>query len=750
MIRRIEGAGSAFHLRTEHTSYLFRVLPSGHLEQLYYGPGIDPASEAELEPLTEKRSFEPGGVIRYDASLPPLVPEDLCLEMSAGGKGDLREPFLEIVHADGSRTSDFLFEKAEIGGTKPPFETLPGSYAEDGRAERLTLTLRDREYGLTLELHYCVWADCDCITRSARLVNGSGEKVEVERLLSLQLDLPDSGWGVTCFHGAWIREMDRDTVVLPAGKFVMESRAGCSSSRMNPFFLLHDPAAGEDEGKAWGFNLIYSGNHYEAVEVNAFGKTRIVTGMNPQGFRWRLEPGESLEAPEAVMCFSSRGFGGVSRGMHRFVREHVVRGEWKHRPRPVLLNSWEASYFDFTEDTLLSLAEDGKELGVELFVMDDGWFGERSDDTRSLGDWDVNLRKLPGGLKGLGDRLKALGLDFGLWVEPEMVNVRSRLYEAHPDWAMAIPGKPHSEGRSQRVLDLANPAVQDFLIEKMTEVFSSADIRYVKWDFNRVFTDVYSPYLPPERQGETAHRYLLGFYRVMRALTERFPHILFEGCSSGGNRFDLGILCYFPQIWASDNTDALSRARIQEGYSFGYPPSVVSAHVSASPNHQTLRVTPEDTRFHVAAFGLLGYELDLRKLSVEERRAMAEEIRLYKAWREVFQFGEFHRGRSGNLHEWTCAAPDGSRAVGMLLQELMRPNTQFERYFAKGLAPEARYRFFSGDPGALHEREDAVASGESLMSAGVKLAQGFSGTGRDGTVRLFLDFSSRLYLMERL
>ena len=750
MIRRLEGETPAFALHTAGSSYLFRVLPSGHLEQLYYGRRIDPEGAEELASLTEKRSFEPGGVIRYDDADPPLVLEDTCLEMSSGGRGDIREPFLELVHPDGSRSSDFLFETAEITAEKPPFRTLPGAYSEEGRAEHLCVTLRDRAFGLRLELHYYVWPDCDCISRSARLLNDSAGTVEVERLLSLQLDLPDSGYGVTCFHGAWVREMDRDTLTLPAGKFVMESRTGSSSSRMNPFFLLHDPLATEERGDAWGFNLIYSGNHYEAVEVNAFGKTRVVTGMNPQGFRWLLEPGESLEAPEAVMAFSSEGFGGVSRSMHRFVREHIVRGEWKHRPRPILLNSWEASFFDFNEESLLALAGEGKRLGIELFVMDDGWFGERRDDSRSLGDWDVNLQKLPGGLKGLSDRLRALGLDFGLWVEPEMVNVRSRLYEAHPDWAMAIPGKPHSEGRKQRLLDLANPAVQEYLIEKMTEVFSSADIRYVKWDFNRIFSDVFSPSLPPERQGETAHRYVLGFYRVMEAITARFPHILFEGCASGGNRFDLGVLCYFPQIWASDNTDAVSRVRIQEGYSFGYPLSVLGAHVSAVPNHQTLRQTPEDTRFHVAAFGLLGYELDLRRLGEEEKAAMAREIALYKAWREVFQFGEFYRGRSGNLHEWTCVSPDRSRAAGLLFQELMRPNTQSERYFAGGLEPESRYRFRSGDPCGLHEREDTLASGASLMSAGVKLAPGFSGTGRDETVRLFLDFSSRLYLMEKI
>lgn len=781
MIRRIDGDGSAFLLETLGTTYAFRVLPSGHLEHLYYGRRIPASTEGDLLPLGEKRTFEPGAVIVYDKEHKALVLEDLCLEMSGPGKGDIREPMVELVHADGSRTCDFLFVSASISEEKPPFRTLPGSYAENGHADHLAVVLRDASYDLILELHYYVYPECDCICRSARLVNTSSETVELERLLSLQLDFPDARYDLTTFRGAWAREMDKYTLPLPAGKFVNESRAGCSSSRANPFFMLHDVSATEQQGDCWGFNLIYSGDHYAAAEVSAFGKTRVVSGLNPQGFRWLLAPGESFEAPEAVMTYSPLGFGGQSRNMHAFVREHIVRGQWKHKPRPVLLNSWEASYFRFTERSLLSLAKSGKELGIELFVMDDGWFGQREDDTSSLGDWDVNLKKLPGGLDGLGKKLRELDLDFGIWVEPEMVNTRSRLYEAHPDWVLAIPGKPHSEGRSQRVLDLGNPLVQNFLIEKMTEVFSSADIRYVKWDFNRIFSDVYSPCLPPERQGETAHRYYIGLYRVMDTLTRRFPHILFEGCASGGNRFDLGILSYFPQIWASDNTDAICRASIQEGYSYGYPQSVLGAHISACPNHQTMRTTPEDTRFNVAAFGLLGCELDLRDLSGEQRKALAERIALYKEWREVFQFGTFHRGRSGNLHEWTVVSPDGKKAVGLYLQELETPNTQFGCYRAKGLRPEEHYRFYSLEQrlnikrfGSLvntvapfhvkqdslvhnviaravtmpREREDCAVSGQTLMAAGVKLAQAFSGTGYDETVRFFPDFSSRLYFME--
>ena len=783
MIRRIDDARPAFVLDTERTTYAFRILPTGQPEHLYYGRRLPLETIDDLAALTEQHAFAPGNTVVYEREHPEYSLEDVCLEVSSSGKGDLREPFLTLVHADGGRTSDFVFESAEITDGQPASGTLPGAYSEDGRVEHLTLRLRDGHYGLTLELWYEVWPDCDCITRSARLINDGNDPVRIERLMSLQLDLPERGWAVSSFHGAWTREMERSTLTLNGGKFVIDSRAGCSSSRANPFFLLHAPDCTEEAGDCFGFNLVYSGDHYAAVEVGGWGKTRVVTGIQPDGFSWLLEPKDLFEAPEAVMTYSPDGFGGQSRSMHRFVREHIVRGAWKHKARPVLLNSWEASYFKISESSLVSLAKAGKDVGIELFVMDDGWFGERDDDSHSLGDWDVNKKKLPGGLGGLARRINELGLDFGLWVEPEMVNIRSRLYGRHPEWVMAIPGKAHAEGRNQRLLDLGNPAVQDFIIEKLSEVFSSAPVTYVKWDFNRVFSDVYSQCLPPERQGEAAHRYVLGLYRVMKALTGRFPEILFEGCAAGGNRFDLGILSYFPQIWASDDTDAIARTHIQEGYSYGYPQSVVAAHVSGCPNHQTLRSTPLDTRFGVAAFGLLGYELDLRDLGPEQKRELREQIALYKQWRDVLQFGDFYRGRggSGNVHEWTAVSPDGKRAAGLLLQELVQPNVQFERYFARGLRPDRKYRFHSAAKklnvklfGSLvntaapfhvkqdslahnviakvmtmpGEQEDLTASGETLMRAGVKLKQAYSGTGYNENVRYFQDFSSRLYYME--
>ena len=791
----IEEKNGVFTLETEQTSYIFEIMDTGHLEHLYYGRRIH---FRDTEALREKHPFAPGNGVWYDDEHKNLGLENMCLEMSSYGKGDIREPFIEVVHADGSFTSDFLYDSFEISDSKPEYSLLPGSYSEDGKVEHLLLRLKDKGYGLTLELHYCVYPECDVITRSARLINTSEETVTLKRLMSMQLDFPAADFVFTSFNGSWAREMKRTDTRLQAGKLVNASYAGVSSSRANPFVMLSKEHTTEDYGECWGINLIYSGNHYEAAEVSGFGKTRLAAGINPQSFFWTLEPGENFEAPEAVAAFSHKGLNGMSQCMHRFVREHIVRGTWKRKARPVLLNSWEAAYFNINERRLLNLAKAGKEAGIELFVMDDGWFGERTDETSSLGDWEVNLKKLPGGLKGICDKVKSLGLDFGIWVEPEMVNVKSRLYKAHPEWAMDLPGKDHSEGRNQRVLDMANPEVQDYIITEMKKVFSSADISYVKWDMNRIFSDVYSKYLEPERQGETLHRYVCGLYRCMKELTEAFPHILFEGCSSGGNRFDQGILCYVPQIWASDNTDALCRTEIQNGYSYGYPMSVVSAHVSSCPNHQTLRVTPLETRFHVAAFGICGYECNFCDMKKEDLEAVKAQIALYKQWREVLQFGDFYRGRSfgdgdgsgyhsaicsngENIMEWTCVSPDKKKAVGLLFQKLVVPNTSFSCYRAKGLDEETCYHFYNrslkynlkdfGDlvnlVSPVHikqdslphnlisrfvkmdgETEDCMVCGDELMHHGVKLKAAFASTGYSDQVRFFPDFGSRLYFME--
>ena len=778
MIRRLKAAYPVFVLDTDNTTYLFAVTPSRHLEHLYYGGKIRIDKAEDCAHIRERHEFELGNCISYDKKFPQVMLEDMCLEMSGAGHGDIREPFVSLVYPDGSRSVDFLYEKSTLSNQKEPLQTLPCAYTENGKTEHLIVELRDG--ALVMELHYTVYPACDVITRSAVLLN-EGDTVQVERLMSMQLDMPFGGAAVTSFHGAWGREMNRHTAALPVGKLVLESRTGCSSNRVNPFFMVHSPDANEASGSVYGFNLIYSGNHYAAAEVNAYGKTRIVSGIQPEGFRWLLEKDGRFETPEAVMTYSENGFTGQSQNMHRFVRDHIVRGVWRDRPRPVLLNSWEACYFNISEKSLVSMARSAKDLGVELLVMDDGWFGERDNDRCSLGDWTPSVKKLPGGLRSLAEKIIAEGLKFGIWVEPEMVNTDSRLYRKHPDWAMAIPGKRHSEGRTQRVLDLANPEVQDFLIQKMSEVFSSAPVSYVKWDMNRIFSDVYSPYLPAERQGETAHRYIMGLHRVADTLAKSFPDILFEGCASGGNRFDLGMLCWFPQIWGSDNTDAICRAHIQEGYSYGYPQSCVGAHVSASPNHQTLRRTPLATRFAVAAFGALGYECDVRDLPSPEKQAIREQIALYKKWREVLQFGDFYRITEGNLHRWTCVSPDKSRAVVLLLQELTEANVQAHRLQLRGLDPDKTYRLYN-IPGRVdvkvfgslintvtpvHVRQDSVlhnviakqvkmsgevekvtATGSVLMHTGVMLSPAFSGSGFNEKVRIFPDFAARLYFLE--
>ena len=776
----IEIRDGFYALHTKETTYAFRVMETGQLEHLYYGRRI---TIVDFDSLVEKHAFAPGNTIAYDQDHMDFSLEDMCLELSGYGKGDIREPFVEVVCADGSNTTDFVFVSAEQIAGKEPMATLPGSYDEQGQVEQLLVTMRDKNHGFVLEIRYYVFEDTDVITRTARFVNASEEEVRLTRLMSMQLDLNQTDYVVTSFHGGWAKEMNRYDTMVNIGKFVNASYTGGSSSRVNPFFMVRRPDTSETIGDCYGFNLIYSGNHYEAVEVNSFEKTRIVAGINPANFAFTLAPGEAFEAPEAVMTFSHEGLDGISRHMHPFVREHIVRGTWKNKQRPVLLNSWEASYFDISESSLLRLAKAGKEAGIELFVMDDGWFGDRSDDKRALGDWTPNTKKLPGGIEGLCKKINDLGMDFGIWIEPEMVNTDSELYRAHPEWSMEIPGMNHSEGRNQRILDFCNPEVVAYMTEQMKKILGSANIAYVKWDMNRIFSDYYSPYLPAERQQEVAHRYMLGVYQLAAALTEAFPDILFEGCASGGNRFDLGMLCYFPQIWASDNTDAVCRLAIQNGYSYGYPMSVVSAHVSACPNHQTLRVTPLESRFAVASFGMLGYECNLCEMSKDDLEAIRAQIALYKAYRDVWQWGDFYRLEAGNQYQWMVVSKDKKKAIGMMMQREVQPGAMFQRFVAKGLDEKKTYHFFGlprkynikefgtlinmvspihvKQDSLLHntiakfvkmdgETEDSICGGDSLMYDGIKLKQSFVGTGYSDEVRHFPDYASRLYFMEEV
>ncbi len=750
----------------------------GHIEQLHYGP---PVGLGDGEALRCKRTMPYGSQVMYTPDDETYCLDNVPLNWSGLGKGDYRVTPLEMLLPDGSYTSDFVFAGFELRGGACPAQTLPCAYAEEGDAETLILRLRDRVCQISLELIYTVYAKENIITRRAVLTNGEEKPLVLRRMMSMLIDLPDRDFKLVTLNGDWISEANRHDRALMPGCFVNESTTGGTSNRHNPGVMLAEGAAGEDCGAVYGFNLVYSGNHYTAVERSSHDLVRVISGINPLCFNWTLGKGEHFETPEAVMTFSNRGFNGMSRNFHDFVNGHIVRGDWKGRERPVLLNSWESHFFKFTRRGLLRLARRGARLGAELFVLDDGWFGARDSDRAGLGDYDVNRKKLPGGLEGLAGSLKKLGLGFGLWFEPESVNPDSDLYRAHPDYAVRLPGREPSLGRSQLLLDLVNPAVRDYIVEQVTRILDSVGISYVKWDMNRHMSDVFSPHCPA---GEFCHRYILGLYEVLERIFRPRPHILLESCSSGGNRFDLGMLCYSPQIWASDDTDPIERLRIQRGLSYFYPLSAMGAHVSQSPHQQTLRATPLSTRFNVAAFGALGYELDPGELSPVEKKQVRDQIAFYKKHRRLFQFGDFYRYDTpdGRRETFLCVSRDRSEAVLALVQTLARAGESGDLLAVKGLDGDGTYRLetvpqkvaisrFGGlirhiSPvrlradgfllravnrrWALSDGALTLTAGGAALASGVGLNNQFIGTGYHSALRLWGDFGSQMYTVRRL
>lgn len=757
-----------WHLSTKNTSYLFGLTDSGHLEHLHYG-----AKLGTFDPmlLHEKMPYPTGLLLDEETK---ISLEDLPLEFSTYGKGDIREAMVEIETADRNRVSDFRYVEDKVLDQPYASVNLPWAY---GESKTIEITTKDETSGLTLILSYQVYEHCDVIARSCRLVNTSDKTVHVHRLLSAQLDLDRNDLLWRTFDGHWAREREMHEKELNSGILINDSKTGISSNRHNPLVILREKDCDEHHGVCFGLNLVYSGNHATIGEVNAYGKSHVVWGINPHSFEIDLLPGETLESPQAVMTFSDQGLNRLSSQFHTFINTHLIPRRWRNVPRPVLINSWEATYFNFNESKLMKLAKTAADVGIELFVLDDGWFSKRNNDLSSLGDWSVNLKKLPGGLKRLSQKIHGLGLQFGLWVEPEMVSPDSDLYRSHPDWAITIDGRKPTMGRHQLVLDCANSDVQDYLIHTFSEIFASAPIEYIKWDMNRNLSDL--------RDGSHAHRYIMGLYRVLRELTSTFPDILFESCASGGNRFDLGMLAYMPQTWTSDNTDALCRIDIQDATSQGYPLSTMGAHVSAVPNHQTQRVTPLETRFQVACFGVLGYELNLNELSSESLRSILAQVTFYKEYRELFQFGMFYRispKDQTNLTDWMVVNDDRSQAILLHFQDRAIANPTTQTLHPVGLDPESLYDFsnrpFDIDIGlfgdlinmvspvrikpdsllhtvvrkmkVLHtEIEHGISDGKSLMAAGIKLKQSNVGGFSDET-RIFPDGASRLYLFRKI
>jgi len=725
-----------FHLYNANISYIIKILPNNQLGQLYFGKRVH--DREDFGYLLEFAN-RPMAALQPDYG---ISMEHVRQEYPAYGTTDFRLPAMEVLQEDGSRLTNFTYESHRIFGGKPRLKDLPATYTEkQEEADTLEITLKDGLLDMELVLLYTIFNGENAIARSARFENHGEGPVQVTRAMSLCLDLPDCGYDWIQFSGAWARERQVKVRRLEQGIQAVSSQRGHSSHNHNPFIVLKRPSADEFQGEVMGFSLVYSGNFLAQAEVDTYNVTRVMLGINPFAFSWKLEGGEAFQTPEAVMAYSREGLNGMSQTFHRLYRTRLARGVWRDRVRPVLLNNWEATYFDFDEEKLVNIAKAAKEDGVELFVLDDGWFGRRSSDSSGLGDWYANVDRLPGGMKGLSEKIEDLGMKFGLWVELEMVNPDSDLYRQHPDWVLKAPGRTPSQGRNQLVLDFARKEVVDHIYDMIAKILSESKVSYIKWDMNRSITECYSMAFPADRQGEIFHRYILGVYSLYERLIHSFPEILFESCASGGARFDAGMLYYAPQCWTSDDSDAVERIKIQYGTSFGYPVVSMGAHVSATPNHQLCRSTPLETRGNVAFFGAFGYELDLQKLSGDERDVVRQQIAFMKEYREVLQFGTFYRLQSPfehNIAAWMAVSEDKETAIVGYYKILNDVNCEFRRLRLKGLDPDRKYEV-KGKGGWFY--------GDELMNCGLVTTDASAGQAMSGEESC-TDFWSQVYVLQ--
>ena len=706
-------AEQVFTLQTKRTTYQMKAGDYGILLHLYYGARVE---DCTMDYLLHRKDVGFSGN-PYEAGEDRTFSLDtLPQEFPSYGVGDYRNNCVGVCQADGTRAADFRYVSWEIREGAHKIPGLPCLFDEDETAETLVIFLEDAASSLKLELYYVVFADRDVIARSARITNGGKEAVRLEKMMSACLELPNGSWEAIHFHGRHAMERRLERLPLMHGTMEVGSRRGTSSHQHNPGVILCSPDATEEHGGCYGLSLIYSGNFSMEIEMDQMDSVRAVCGINPEFFEYRLEPGEAFDTPQLMMTYSGSGLGRMSANFHSIIRHNLCRGKYKFARRPVLINNWEATYFDFNEEKILSIARQASELGIEMLVLDDGWFGSRDSDNAGLGDWFVNTDKLKGGLTDLVTGINGLGMKFGIWIEPEMVNEDSRLYREHPDWALTIPGRKPCRSRNQLVLDMSRSEVRDYVFDSIAAVLKSANVEYVKWDMNRSICDVYSAVLPKERQGEVYHRYVLGIYDLMERFTSSFPNILFEGCSGGGGRFDPAILYYSPQIWCSDDTDGIERLEIQYGTSFFYPISAVGSHVSAIPNHQTGRRTPLATRGVVAMAGSFGYEMDLNLLTEDEKEAVKAQVEDYKKYYDLIHNGDYYRltspqGDSG-FTAWQFVSGDKTRTLLNLVITHVRANAPDLWFKLRGLDPEKRYRL---------EEDGGIYSGSALMNAGISI-----------------------------
>ena len=712
-----------FHLYNQEISYIIKILDNDQPGQLYYG-----------KRLTHKEDFSH----LFEYAMRDMSPyafegnstfslENIKQEYPTFGCGDMRFPAYEIERENGSHVVEFVYKEHKIYNGKPKLEGLPATYVEsDDEAQTLELVLEDTSINTRIVLLYTIYEAFPVIARSVRFECDSDEKITLLSAMSACVDLPDKDYEMIDLAGVWARERHVRRHKLDYGIQSIYSMRGCSSYQFNPFLALARENADEFQGQVYGFSLVYSGNFLAQTEVDNYDTARVLMGIHPNGFKWTLGKGESFQTPEMVMVYSEAGLNGMSQTFHKLYRTRLARGTWRDKVRPILINSWEAFYFDFDAPKLLGLADAATDLGMELFVLDDGWFGKRDDSTSSLGDWYPNEEKLKGTLKELAEKINAKGLKFGLWIEPEMTNKDSDLYRAHPDWLLAEQGKRICHSRNQYVLDFSKKEVREYIGDMLENLLAEVPVSYIKWDLNRTFSEVFSNGNDREYQGKVCHKYVLGVYELYERLTSRFPHVLFESCASGGARFDPGMLYYAPQGWTSDDTDAIERLKIQYGTSMVYPVSCMGSHVSASPNHQTNRVTPIETRADVAYFGTFGYELDLLKLGEEDKAEIRRQIAFMKEKRDLIQKGTFYRLKSpfeGNETAWMIVSEDQKKALVGYYRVMQPVNVGFKRLKLKGLKEDTCYKV----SGYAYD-----CYGDELMQVGMILSDSASGVWKKG------------------
>ncbi len=750
-----------FHLFNQDVSYIMRIMENGQMEHLYYGKALK--DKADFLYLHEETMRSLMSVCMPEPSL--LSMQYTKQEYPSYGTGDYRSPAFTVLQENGSRIVNYTYASHTIYKGKKDILPLPATYVEsDSEADSLEVRLHDEVAGTDLVLSYTVYADFPVITRHARFEQKGPQTVVLERALSASVEFNDMDFEMVHLAGAWARERYVKNRKLEMGIQSIQSMCGTGSSTdHNPFLALKRPHTTESQGEVYGFSFVYSGNFLAQTEVSTFDMTRVTMGIHPEGFAWELKQGEVFQTPEVVMVYSDGGLNKMSQAYHRLYRTRLMRGKWRDEVRPILLNNWEATYFDFTEEKILTIAKKAKEVGVELFVLDDGWFGTRNDDYHGLGDWFVNTDKLPDGITGLSKKVEETGLKFGLWVELEMVNKDSDLYRAHPDWIIGVPDRFESHARHQHVLDFSRKEVVDHIYGMISKVIREASISYIKWDMNRYMSEPYSRSAKPSEQGMVMHRYILGVYDLYTRLTTEFPDILFESCASGGARFDPAMLYFAPQAWTSDDTDASERTKIQYGTSYVYPLVSMGSHVSAVPNHQLQRTTPLESRANVAYFGTFGYELDLNLLSEGELEQVKSQVAFMKAHRQLIQMeGDFYRLLSpfeGNETAWMVVSQDKSEAIAAFYQKMNKVNGSWLRLRLQGLCADTLYEVSCNMKPSLvldeklaevygiQEDEEAFqvyrAYGSELMYAGIPID-------RKELTKKGGDFASLLYTIKKV